>query len=549
MGAQAVVGMRQVAEGFGSGKSIDGLIQAGESSRGSDPVLQDSDAEGGGGGSFKGDLAKANSTGTQGFVAAPVMDFGFSPFLECSSKGFEEQPSLGSGPREQESVVSEKVNSSKEQSSPGEVVRSPLGQEDTGDSSIGCPDRGDLLRPEEVSEWVLSHMEGLSRFLGVSIEGHESEAKELFRKIEQNDLECIFTIICNLVTKSKSLDEALEMAKLIAAKVIQQPNEKPALRLKILFNLYSLLENPYSRFHVYMRALNLAVNGKVTERIMPSFKKMDSFLKEWNIGTLDQRVLFLTISNILKESKSSAKDSFNFLTKYLETFSVEDAYTMSETKEEAVRAAVEFVKAPDMFQRLDAYLDFHAANSTLLKSYGLVREDCITKMRLMSLVDLGSNDSGEIPYVLIKDTLRVTDEEVELWVVKAITAKLLDCKMDQMNQIVIVSCCTERVFGLHQWLALRLKLAKWRSNIANVINTIQANKHDSVIFLQAALPKSTTSFIYAKEYGLQGVKRGADRPIEMGVWNMSKDSVLTVTVQKLPPRGPKKLKIIEVKIT
>nr|DAD35075.1 TPA_asm: hypothetical protein HUJ06_005715 [Nelumbo nucifera] len=364
-----------------------------------------------------------------------------------------------------------------------------------------------------------------------------TSADLIFSRVSEKDLECSFAIICNLVTKTESPDEALEMAKLISAKVSQQANDKPALRLKILFTLYNLLENPYSRFYVYMVALTLAVNGKVTEHIIPSFKKIDNFLKEWNIGTLDQRQLFLTISNILKENKSSAKDSFHFLTKYLATFSSEDAYTLSEAKEEAVRAIVEFVKAPDMFQcdlldmpaigqlekdgkyalvyqllkifltqRLDAYLDFHAANSTLLKSYGLVHEDCITKMRLMSLADLGSNDSGEIPYALIKETLRVgllfillpcifkffsflslcyigvnftpqvTDDEIELWIVKAITAKLLDCKMDQMNQVVIVSRCTERVFGLHQWQSLRSKLATWRGNIANVINTIQANK-------------------------------------------------------------------------
>lgn len=38
---------------------------------------------------------------------------------------------------------------------------------------------------------------------------------------------------------------------------------------------------------------------------------------------------------------------------------------------------------------------------------GLVHEDCITKMRLMSLVDLASDESGQIPYALIRDTLRV----------------------------------------------------------------------------------------------------------------------------------------------
>ncbi|KAM7520644.1 hypothetical protein LguiB_019606 [Lonicera macranthoides] len=369
-----------------------------------------------------------------------------------------------------------------------------------------------------------------------------TSADLVFSKASEKDLECIFTVICNLVKKPDSLDEALEMAKLISTKISQQPNDKPALRLKIMFNLYNLLENPYSRFCVYMKALSLALSGKVTEHIIPSFKRMDSFLKEWNIGVQDQRELFLSVSNVLKENKGLAKDSFKFLTKYLATFSGEDANTMGEAKEEAVRTIVEFVKTSDMYQesgciiwlvfdelcllivcelrlvlffqacyniyacdlldmpavaqlekdakyalvyqllkifltqRLDAYLDFHSANSTLLKSYGLVHEECVTKMRLMSLVDLGSNNFGQIPYARIKETLRIEDAEVELWVVKAITAKLIDCKIDQMNEVVIVSRCTERVFGQHQWQTLRTKLATWRGNIANVISTIQANK-------------------------------------------------------------------------
>ncbi|KAI8541743.1 hypothetical protein RHMOL_Rhmol08G0085900 [Rhododendron molle] len=336
-----------------------------------------------------------------------------------------------------------------------------------------------------------------------------TSADVIFSKVSDKDLECIFTVICNLVRKPESLDESLEMAQLISTKITQQPNEKPTLRLKIMFNLYNLLENPYSRFFVYMKALDLALaaNGKITEHIIPSCKKMDNLLGEWNIGIQDQRKLFLTVSNILKESKSSGKDSFKFLTKYLATFSGEDAHTIGEAKEEAVRSIVEFVKASDMFQcdlldmpavaqlekdakyalvyqllkifltqRLDAYLDFHGANSTLLKSYGLVHEDCIAKMRLMSLVDLASVETGQISYALIKDTLRINDDEVEMWVVKAITAKLIDCKMDQMNQVVIVSRCTERVFGKRQWQSLQTKLATWRGNIANVITTIQANK-------------------------------------------------------------------------
>jgi translation initiation factor 3 subunit M len=47
------------------------------------------------------------------------------------------------------------------------------------------------------------------------------------------DVESIFTIICNLVTKTENTDEVLEIVKVITAKLVQQPNEKPAVRLKM----------------------------------------------------------------------------------------------------------------------------------------------------------------------------------------------------------------------------------------------------------------------------------------------------------------------------
>lgn len=54
--------------------------------------------------------------------------------------------------------------------------------------------------------------------------------------------------------------------------------------------------------------------------------------------------------NLFYGISSSGKDSFKFLTKYLATFSGEDAYAMAEAKEEAVRTIIVFVKAPDIFQ-------------------------------------------------------------------------------------------------------------------------------------------------------------------------------------------------------
>ncbi|XP_047157557.1 eukaryotic translation initiation factor 3 subunit M-like isoform X2 [Vigna umbellata] len=375
-------------------------------------------------------------------------------------------------------------------------------------SELAWADAGPEVAEPQVSRLCMEAEEfiGMGKWLELASLMITS-AELIFSKVSEKDIESIFTIICNLVTKTANPDEAMEIVKVVTAKILQQPNEKPVVRLKILINLYNLLETPYCQFYVYMKTLNLAVDGKVTEFIIPSFKKIDDFLKDWKIGIPEQRELFLAISNILKENKSMSKDALKFLTSYLATFLGEDAQVLSEAKEEAAHAIVEFVRAPEIFQcdlldlpavaqlekdakygllyellkifvtqRLDAYLEYHATNSTLLKTYGLVHEECIAKMRLMSLVDLSSDASGTIPYELIRDTLQINDDDVELWVVRAITAKLIDCKLDQMNQVVVVSHPTGRVFGQHQWQALRTKLVTWRGNVANVISTIQANK-------------------------------------------------------------------------
>ncbi|VAH40671.1 unnamed protein product [Triticum turgidum subsp. durum] len=296
------------------------------------------------------------------------------------------------------------------------------------------------------------------------------------------DLECVLTVICNLVTKAGSEDEALEIARLICAKLAHQPGDKPTLRIKVLFSLYNLLPSLSGKALVYRKALELAAAGKAADCVVPTFKNIDAFVAYWGIGKPEQRDLFLAVTRILKDHKGMTKEYFKFLNKYLATFdgSADDADAIGAAKEEAAAAIIEFVKSSDLYQcdlldmpavaqlekdekyqpvyellkifltqRLDSYLAFQTANSSLLQGYGLVHEECITKMRLMSLLDLSGHCSGEIPYSAITKALEINDDEVEYWIVKAISSKILDCKVDQLNQLVIVSGILRGSSGCH----------------------------------------------------------------------------------------------------
>eukprot|EP00897_Mesotaenium_endlicherianum_P002776 jgi/Mesen1/2526/ME000161S01579 len=348
-------------------------------------------------------------------------------------------------------------------------------------------------------------------------------------KAADKDCECVFAVICNLVSKSQEAGGTEVMANEVAKKLTSKPTDKPALRLKLLFGLYNILKSPSSRFQLYMEALRFATAGKVADLIIPSFKRLDAFIKEWNLKTSDVRLLYLQVTNILKDHKGSARESYNYLLKYLGTFSESDAAQVGGAKHDAARAAVEFIKSPDLFQcdllelaavqqlegdaqygalhallailltqRLDAYLAFQAQHAAALETWGIVHKECTTKMRLLSLASLATEDndgassssssssSREIRYSVIRDTLQVGEDEVELWIVKAIAAKLVEAKMDQMRQLVHISRCTQRVFGSIQWRDLRSRLADWKDNVASISKIVQHSRASGGVIPQVA---------------------------------------------------------------
>ncbi|RXI09516.1 hypothetical protein DVH24_006193 [Malus domestica] len=66
---------------------------------------------------------------------------------------------------------------------------------------------------------------------------------------------------------------------------------------------------------------------------MSSFiQKCGKFFERVEYWDSDQRQLFLTIVNVLKEHKNLGKGVFQILTKYLATFSGEDVHTLSKPK-------------------------------------------------------------------------------------------------------------------------------------------------------------------------------------------------------------------------
>jgi translation initiation factor 3 subunit M len=96
-------------------------------------------------------------------------------------------------------------------------------------------------------------------------------------------------------------------------------------------------------------------------------------------------------------------------------------------------------------------------------------------MRLLSLCSLAA-EHEEIPYAAIVSTLKVQPEEVESWVIQAVSSGLILAKMDQLQQVVMVERCVVRRFGIEEWKSLQARLHTWKKNVRGVLEGLKQSQ-------------------------------------------------------------------------
>jgi len=122
--------------------------------------------------------------------------------------------------------------------------------------------------------------------------------------------------------------------------------------------------------------------------------------------------------------------------------------------------------------KLEDYYSFISANGgeELLSQWeGVSPENCVRYMRILSLCTLAA-EHEEIPYQVVADTLQTKLEDVEKWVIAAVSSGLLSAKMDQMQSKVVVERCVVRKFDLEQWKAVQSRLHVWKQNVGGILD-------------------------------------------------------------------------------
>mmetsp|Transcript_9855 Transcript_9855/g.13376 ORF Transcript_9855/g.13376 Transcript_9855/m.13376 type:complete len:414 (-) Transcript_9855:209-1450(-) len=323
-------------------------------------------------------------------------------------------------------------------------------------------------------------------------------------KASEKDAETCYLIISNIVTKLSGQD-AVDAAKKIAASVTGEVKESTQVRLRILMSLFNLIQFPQGKLAVLLDMLKYGKEANLGDLLVGVVsRRVEQWVKDWELDVKACRALYLALAELFKDVAS--RDHFSFLVKYLATFEGCEVGP-EEIEAEVVAAAAEFIAAPDVFHcdlldmacvrtlhkhskagpifsllsimltgKQEDYSKLVKDHPKLLAEHSLNADEVMGKMRLMSLAALGAeatmSGGGSIPFTEVQRCLGVAEDQVEAWVVKAISLKLLEAKMDQVNAQLVISRTTHRVFGQPQWQELKDRMTTWKDNLNSVCKMV-----------------------------------------------------------------------------
>lgn len=288
-------------------------------------------------------------------------------------------------------------------------------------------------------------------------------------------------------------------------------DERAALRLRVMVSLFNLLPGGgATRFQVFERLLAYGMRTSNVGVITSYLTHIDAHMKSWAAGSSesDKKRMHLLAYQALKQAGES-QAAQGVLVQYLRAFDGADAASLKAVREHAEAAIVGAVQAPltaglaggvdqagilgyaavrqlkgePLYELLEIFASgsvgkfraFFAEHAALAQSRGLELKRGLENTRLLSVCALAASER-ELSYATIAGALEVDEVEVEEWVIKAVTADLIEAQIDQLRRIIVIDRATPRFFGAQHWEDLNVKLRAWRTNVRQLLGVIQDAK-------------------------------------------------------------------------
>jgi len=333
----------------------------------------------------------------------------------------------------------------------------------------------------------------------------------LFASENDRDVEGIFSWLGSLIVGEVNGSESNTLSMELCSTVAQQTDRSP-LRLRILTSLFNLLNRSQVRFQVFTLLVNYAVKTENVASISSYLANIDVHVNSWRTAPTTselQQLYLLTFTALSSVNETTSAQSS--LLKYLATFdqtSLSSAANLDSIKAHAATAIVGTIEAPledtrridhsgiltypavqqlkgdakygSMYNLLEVYSNGDVQKFQAANVEGVDKVKGMENVRLLRICVLASS-ARELKYADIAKALEVDEKEVEKWVVKAVTADLLEAQIDQLRNVIVVERAAPRFFNDQQWNDLNKKLHGWRDNVKELLSVVRGAKEQRAI--------------------------------------------------------------------
>jgi len=303
-------------------------------------------------------------------------------------------------------------------------------------------------------------------------------------------------------------EDAHAAAQALAAALSADPTNKPERRLQGLINLYNTVLEPATKLAILLSIMAFAKASSLADIMLNVVKtNIDSWVSTLKLDSAEQRTLYVACADSLqsctRKPRTAARESYRLRSKAIKTYKGGDIDAAG--LDVACTVVKEYLVSTDLFQFDAADIPAVQALGTgsaeqkallaLLKLFlsGTVKEfrgfmggadgkavlaalprcpeeHLLSKMTLMALVGL-VNRRSSVSFKEIADTLDMTSySDVEDLIVQAIGKKLIEAKIDQLAEEVVISKCSSRTFERVEWEGLAADLEQWQGAIRDVLN-------------------------------------------------------------------------------
>lgn len=331
-----------------------------------------------------------------------------------------------------------------------------------------------------------------------------SEVKSLGEGTDR-ELEGVYNLLFSLISSTNQ--QSTLLPNLISAISKEGAVEKNNVRYRILSNLFnSLPASSPLRLQTFNALLSLAAANDDLDYLTSSLKALPQWLAQWEVSEADKAACLESVAKALegaeKEHGQTSK-AYQFLLLHLRYISSNPSG--ASTKEAAERTVAAALRLPKLYEFEDLmqipavlqlnsspvfdllkifvggstadYTTFASSNSNEISRLGLNSDELAHKIRLLDLADLCAlSISSDVPYSSIASTLKISEDEVETWVIDVIRAGLVSGKLSQVKQAFRVYKSTHRQFGKKEWEGLEKRLVEWQKSINAILESVAATR-------------------------------------------------------------------------